>query len=269
MTEHKSPVRNKLVPKNEHQKQLIKSIYENKITLASGPAGTGKTVVPISVAAQMLVEGKITKIVLTRPIVESGSKGKSKLGALPGSMEEKIHPYLVPLFEELSYFLTKDEVATFKNNWKFNRGEQYQQIEILPLEVARGRTFKNTFVILDEAQNATYDQIKLLVTRFGENSRMVISGDESQSDLSFEDYGGLVRFMNRLEGVNGVGIVKFTRADIVRDPIISEILDALEGKVDGSKNGHGKPLSKSEPDDCIRFGRNYLSERFGEGLYES
>tara|TARA_R110002050_G_scaffold8912_5_gene31989 strand:- start:652 stop:1338 length:687 start_codon:yes stop_codon:yes gene_type:complete len=209
--------RKALKPKTENQKTYINVIANNDVTLCTGPAGTGKTAVAVGLACDYLLDKRVEKIVVTRPVIESG-RG---LGFLPGTFEEKIHPYLIPVLEEMEYRLNTNRVQAYRDQGK---------IEVVPLEYMRGRNFHNCFMILDEAQNATFEQLKMFITRIGWNSKAVINGDIDQTDLALKDQGGLEQFLDRLENVTGVGIAELTEADIIRNKIISKILDALLDK---------------------------------------
>jgi len=209
--------RKALKPKTENQKTYIDVITNNDVTLCTGPAGTGKTAVAVGLACDYLLDKRVEKIVVTRPVIESG-RG---LGFLPGTFEEKIHPYLIPVLEEMEYRLNTNRVQTYRDEGK---------IEVVPLEYMRGRNFHNCFMILDEAQNATFEQLKMFITRIGWNSKAVINGDIDQTDLVLKNQGGLEQFLDRLENVTGVGIAELTEADIIRNKIISKILDALLDK---------------------------------------
>ena len=209
--------RKALKPKTENQKTYIDIINNNDVTLCTGPAGTGKTAVAVGLACDYLLDKRVEKIVVTRPVIESG-RG---LGFLPGTFEEKIHPYLIPVLEEMEYRLNTNRVQTYRDQGK---------IEVVPLEYMRGRNFHNCFMILDEAQNATFEQLKMFITRIGWNSKAVINGDINQTDLVLKNQGGLEEFLERLDNVTGVGIAELTEDDIIRNKIISKILDALRDK---------------------------------------
>lgn len=206
--------RKTLKPKTSNQEDYIYTINNNDVTFCTGPAGTGKTAVAVAAACDYLLDKRIEKIVITRPVIESG-RG---LGFLPGTFEEKIHPYLIPVLEELQFRLNSNRVQAYREEGK---------IEVVPLEYMRGRNFHNSFIILDEAQNATFEQLKMFITRIGWESKAVINGDIDQTDLLVRDQGGLEQFLDRLEGVEGVGISELTEADIIRNKIISRILSAL------------------------------------------
>ena len=188
---------------------------ESDLTFCSGPAGSGKTNVAVGLACQYLLEQKIERIIITRPVVETG-RG---LGHLPGTLIEKINPYLVPILEEMNLYLTKMAVDSYISN---------DVIELCPLEYMRGRNFHNCFMILDEAQNATFEQIKMFITRIGRRSKAVINGDLHQSDLKDYTAGGLRKCMDKLDGLDGVSVCELDYSDIVRSGIISKILLRLK-----------------------------------------
>ena len=206
--------RKALKPKTENQEDYIYLIDNNDVTLCTGPAGTGKTAVAVGLACDYLLDKRVDKIIVTRPVIESG-RG---LGFLPGTFEEKIHPYLIPVLEEMEFRLNTNRVQAYREEGK---------IEVVPLEYMRGRNFHKCFIILDEAQNATFEQLKMFVTRIGWDSKAVINGDICQTDLATKDRGGLEEFLDRLDGVDGVGIAELTEDDIIRNEIISRILNAL------------------------------------------
>ena len=203
--------RKQLRSKSENQEEYIRTMVETDVTICSGPAGSGKTSVAVGLACQYILEEKVEKIIVTRPVVESG-RG---LGFLPGTLQEKIHPYLVPIMEEMGMYLLPTERQKFI---------AANIIEIVPLEYMRGRNFHNSFMILDEAQNATLEQIKMFITRIGRDSKATINGDVTQTDLPNDCSNGLSHCMDRLEGVEGVGIVRLDESDIVRNKLISRII---------------------------------------------
>jgi phosphate starvation-inducible PhoH-like protein len=199
-----------LTARTANQKHFIKEIIAHCITLAYGPPGTGKTHVAVGMAAEMLRKNQIEKIVICRPVVPSGRD----IGYLPGSMEEKLAPWLQPLYDELSYYIDR----RFIKQWM-----EQGTIEIVPLAMMRGRTFRDSFVILDEAQNATFDELKMFLTRIGEGTKMVAVGDLNQSDLPRVDAGQYEDVIDLLEGVDQLSIVELDRTDIVRHPMIGEL----------------------------------------------
>lgn len=214
--------RNRLKPRTENQKEYIRTVAENTITFCQGVAGSGKSHIAIGMALEYLLDNKVKKIVITRPVVESGEK----IGYLPGSAEEKLHPYLLPLLDEINYFISMAEYTSLKTNNK---------VEVVPLGLMRGRNFHNCFIVADECQNASYDQLKMLLTRIGTNSKMILTGDVSQSDLSRHMQGGFFHMINNLTDVDGIGISKLSDADIIRNPIIAKILARLDIYEQGSK----------------------------------
>jgi phosphate starvation-inducible PhoH-like protein len=211
----KNIYRNRLKPRSKNQQEYIRSVAENCITLCHGVAGCGKTHIAIGMAIEYLVENKVKKIVITRPVVESGEK----IGYLPGTAEEKLHPYLLPILDEINYFMSPGEYNSHKTN---------HRIEVVPLGLMRGRNFHNTFIVADECQNASYDQLKMLLTRIGTDSKMVLTGDTSQSDLAKFARGGFATMMGALSGLEGIGISHLDYSDIVRNPIIEKILLRLD-----------------------------------------
>ena len=207
--------RKKLKPKTRNQSDYIISMSENDVTFCSGPAGSGKTAVAVGLACEYILNNKVEKIVITRPVVESG-RG---IGFLPGSLVEKVHPYMVPIIEEMKLYLGVETFNTMRST---------NEIEICPLEYMRGRNFHSTFMILDEAQNATFEQIKMFLTRIGVGSKAIINGDLDQTDLKGDSFGGLNSCMGSLDNLEGVGICKLDHSDIVRNDIIAKILKRLK-----------------------------------------
>ena len=205
--------------KTKNQKTYIISIVENDITFCFGPSGTGKSFVAAGIAAQHLNYGKTSQIIVTRPLVCAGKN----LGAVPGEIDDKVKPYLKPMEENLKFFL---------GNKKFKKLLDEYIIKFEPLELMRGASFHNSYMILDEAQNCTLDQIKMFITRIGENSKVIINGDVKQTDL--KDGSGLRICINKLTEIDGVGICEFNHDDIQRNSIISSILVALEDEQDFS-----------------------------------
>jgi len=214
--------RNRLKPRSENQKDYIRTVAENTITFCQGVAGSGKTHIAIGMALEYLLDDKVKKIIITRPVVESGEK----IGYLPGTAEEKLHPYLLPILDEILHFIPISHYTALKLNNK---------IEIVPLGLMRGRNFHNSFIVADECQNASYDQLKMLLTRIGNNSKMVLTGDISQSDLPRNFRGGFLDLIKALDGVDSVGLSRLEYGDIVRNPIIAKILLRLEFLEDETK----------------------------------
>lgn len=206
--------KNRLKPRSINQKEYIRTVSENTITFCKGVPGSGKTHIAIGMALEYLLDGKVEKIVITRPVVEAGER----LGFLPGTAEEKLHPYLLPLFDEIEYFLQM---------MHFHKLKSSRQIEIVPLGLMRGRSFHNAFIVADECQNASYEQLKMLLTRIGIDSKMVLTGDLEQSDLQEPRQGGFQNIIDRLNDVNGIGFAELESVDIVRNPIIADIVRRL------------------------------------------
>ncbi len=204
-----------LYAKTLNQKHYIKAINQNDLVFGIGPAGTGKTYVAVLNGIAKLKEGSIKKIILTRPAVEAGES----LGFLPGDLKEKVDPYLRPLYDALY-----DVLGTKQTDELIEKGT----IEIAPLAYMRGRTLENAYVILDEAQNTTINQMKLFLTRLGFNSKMVVTGDITQIDLPKKIGSGLVNACNLLEGVQGIRIIKFERVDVIRHPLVQKVLSRYE-----------------------------------------
>ena len=215
--------RKSVIARSEKQSDYIEALKENDITMALGPAGTGKSFLAVSVAVTLLMEKKIDRVILSRPAVEAGEK----LGFLPGDMKEKVDPYLRPLYDALYELFGADKIDK-----KIETGE----IEIAPLAFMRGRTLKNCFAILDEAQNATETQIKMFLTRIGENSKLVVNGDPSQVDLINKAHSGLVKSKNILKNINEIEIIEFDHNDVVRHPLVSKIIRAYQTKSADDKN---------------------------------
>ena len=202
-----------VIPRSEKQKKYVRALKENEIIISAGPAGTGKTFLAVAVALTMLLEKKIERIILSRPAVEAGER----LGFLPGDMREKVDPYLRPLYDSLYDLLDFEKIQK-----KIEVGD----IEIAPLAFMRGRTLKNSFAILDEAQNATDTQIKMFLTRIGENSKIVINGDPSQIDLPNKNLSGLNKSKKLLGHLKEISVVDFDHTDVVRHPLVSKIVKA-------------------------------------------
>ena len=203
--------------KNINQFKYMEIISNSTVTFGIGPAGTGKTFLAVASAVKLYAENEIRKIVLTRPAVEAGER----LGYLPGDLSQKIDPYLVPLFDALEHFF---------GNEKLGYLIEKRNIEIVPLAYMRGRTLDNACIILDEAQNATTNQIKMFLTRLGENSKIIITGDETQIDLYKKDYSGLRKTRKKLSNIDEISVMEFQNSDIVRNPIVSKILEVFPEK---------------------------------------
>ena len=212
-----------VIARSEKQSEYIKALKENDIVMSLGPAGTGKSFLAVSVAITLLMEKKIDRVILSRPAVEAGEK----LGFLPGDMKEKVDPYLRPLYDALYELFGADKIDK-----KIETGE----IEIAPLAFMRGRTLKNCFAILDEAQNATETQIKMFLTRIGENSKLVVNGDPSQVDLINKNHSGLIKSKNILKDLKEIKIIEFDHNDVVRHPLVSKIIKAYQNKSIDDKN---------------------------------
>ena len=212
-----------VIARSEKQSEYINALKENDIIMSLGPAGTGKSFLAVSVAVTLLMEKKIERVILSRPAVEAGEK----LGFLPGDMKEKVDPYLRPLYDALYELFGADKIDK-----KIETGE----IEIAPLAFMRGRTLKNCFAILDEAQNATETQIKMFLTRIGENSKLVVNGDPSQVDLINKSHSGLIKSKNILKDLKEIKIIEFDHMDVVRHPLVSKIIRAYQKKSTDDKN---------------------------------
>lgn len=205
-----------IVPRSPTQITYMEALARHDVIFALGPAGTGKTYLAVAQAVSQLISGSVDRLILSRPAVEAGER----LGFLPGDMKEKVDPYLRPLYDALYDTLPAEQVER-----RIASGE----IEIAPLAFMRGRTLANAFIILDEAQNTTIAQMKMFLTRFGENSRMVICGDPKQVDLPQPGASGLADAVARLEGVEGIAVVPFGISDVVRHPVVGRIVQAYEG----------------------------------------
>ncbi|MFL2887023.1 MAG: PhoH family protein [Candidatus Pelagibacter sp.] len=206
-----------VIPRSEKQKNYVRALRESEIIISAGPAGTGKTFLAVAVALTMLLDKKIERIILSRPAVEAGER----LGFLPGDMRDKVDPYLRPLYDSLYDLLDFEKIQK-----KIEIGD----IEIAPLAFMRGRTLKNSFAILDEAQNATDTQIKMFLTRIGENSKIVINGDPSQIDLQNKSLSGLNHSKTLLGHLKEISVIDFDHTDVVRHPLVSKIVKAYSDK---------------------------------------
>jgi len=207
--------RKPVVPRTPHQLKYIQAMLENDVVFGLGPAGTGKTYLAMAMALSLLKEKEISKIILTRPAVEAGEA----LGFLPGDLQEKVAPYLRPLYDAINDMLSPDEAKRYLED---------HTIEIAPLAYMRGRTLSRSFVILDEAQNTTCEQMLMLLTRIGEGSRCAVTGDGSQVDLKRGVKSGLHEALEALKRVQGIEFVRFSQADVVRHPIVAKIITAYD-----------------------------------------
>ncbi len=202
-------------PRTEAQKAYVKSLFDNELAFGIGPAGTGKTYLAVAVGVSMFIGGHVDRIILSRPAVEAGEK----LGYLPGDMKDKVDPYMQPLYDALNDFLPGKQLAKLIEE---------KRIEIAPLAFMRGRTLANAFVVLDEAQNATSMQMKMFLTRLGEGSRMVITGDRTQIDLPRGVQSGLADAERLLKSIPKISFNYFTSKDVVRHPLVAAIIEAYE-----------------------------------------
>jgi phosphate starvation-inducible PhoH-like protein len=207
--------KNRLRPRSENQKKYIEAIKKNTVTFCQGLAGSGKTHIAVGMAIEALLSEEVDKIIITRPVLEAGER----IGYLPGTAEEKLHPYLLPIVDEILYFISMGHYTALKLNNK---------IEVVPLGLMRGRNFHKSFIVADECQNASYDQLKMLLTRIGKNSKMVLTGDTKQSDLNKNFQGGFEHISNTLKNIEGISLSILESIDIVRNPIIAAILKKLE-----------------------------------------
>ena len=223
-----------IVPKSETQRRYVKAIRENDIVFGIGPAGTGKTYLAMAMALAHLKEQKVNKIILTRPAVEAGEK----LGFLPGTIAEKVDPYLRPLYDALYDMVDYDKAIYMLER---------NIIEIAPLAFMRGRTLNDAFIILDEAQNATREQMKMFLTRIGFGSKAVITGDVTQIDLPKKEHSGLVEALKILKGIDGIEFVWFSQEDVVRHPIVAKIIEAYEAYERGSDSAKDKEAEQEVP----------------------
>jgi phosphate starvation-inducible PhoH-like protein len=207
----------RIAARSAAQALYVKAMREHELVFGLGPAGTGKTYLAVAAAVDLLMTGRVERIILSRPAVEAGER----LGFLPGDLREKVDPYLRPLFDALNDMLPAEQIAK-----RMGSGE----IEVAPLAFMRGRTLARAFVILDEAQNTTPMQMKLFLTRLGEGSRMVVTGDPSQVDLPPQTKSGLVDALDAVAGVDGVSVVRFGEKDVVRHPLVAKIVGAYEAR---------------------------------------
>jgi phosphate starvation-inducible PhoH-like protein len=224
--------RRHITPRSAMQARYMRMLHENELVFGLGPAGTGKTYLAVAVAVAMLTRGTVDRIVLSRPAVEAGER----LGFLPGDLREKVDPYLRPLYDALYDMLPAEQVMK-----RLSSGD----IEIAPLAFMRGRTLAHSFVILDEAQNTTPMQMKMFLTRLGENSRMAVTGDLSQIDLPTGQKSGLKDALEAVEHVPGIGTTRFTEVDVVRHPLVAKIVGAYDAR--DRKAKRTTPASSAEP----------------------
>ncbi len=222
--------RRQITPRSPTQARYIQALKSEDLVFGLGPAGTGKTYLAVAFGVSKLAEGKVDRLILSRPAVEAGER----LGFLPGDMKEKIDPYLRPLYDALHDMYSGDQIER-----KLSSGE----IEVAPLAFMRGRTLTNSFIILDEAQNCTPMQLKMFLTRLGENSQMVVTGDPSQTDLPPGTYSGLSDAMQILDGIEGLEFVRFSHSDVVRHPLVSRIVQAYDSQ---PQPGKGKPAGNRQ-----------------------
>ena len=213
-----------IVARSPNQQRYLEAMQTNDLVFALGPAGTGKTYLAVAMAVSALMRGEKSRIILSRPAVEAGER----LGFLPGDLRDKVDPYLRPLYDALYDMLPAEQVL---------RRLESSEIEIAPLAFMRGRTLANAFIIIDEAQNTTAMQMKMLLTRLGENARMIVTGDLTQIDLPRGEISGLREATGILEGVQGIGFVRFEKADIVRHPLVTRMVEAYEAHEKRDKTG--------------------------------
>ena len=217
----------RIAARSPGQQMYIRALRENDLVFGLGPASTGKTYLAVAAAVDLLMTGRVERIILSRPAVEAGER----LGFLPGDLRDKVDPYLRPIFDALNDMLPADQLAK-----RLGSGE----IEVAPIAFMRGRTLSHAFVILDEAQNTTPVQIKMFLTRLGEGSRMVVTGDPTQVDLPAGTRSGLAEALETLRGVDGIAIVRFTDEDVVRHDLVARIVRAYEAR-QGRAGGNQKP----------------------------
>ena len=225
-------------PRNENQRRYLELIEKNSLVFSCGSAGTGKTYLAVHAAVRKLRRGEVRRLIITRPVVEAGEH----LGFLPGDLRDKLNPYMRPIYDALSDLIHSDDLM---------RLEEAGVIEVAPLAYMRGRTLSNAFVILDEAQNTTIGQMKMFLTRMGEGSHMVVTGDQSQNDLPNHVRSGLLDAVHRLRGFEGIGIVEFSPDDVVRHPLVAQIIRAYQApaRKDGDrKEGERRDGDRKESD---------------------
>jgi phosphate starvation-inducible protein PhoH and related proteins len=201
--------------KSSNQKEFIRSIHENDVTIVFGQAGVGKSLLSMGIGMELVLKGIYDKIIITRPTIEVSNE---KIGYLPGSADDKLSPFTRPLYDVVDMLLAPSDAKKFK----------VEKIEVAPICFLRGRNFHNKYIVADEMSNATYEQLLVLVTRVGQNSKLIINGDPTQSDLPFNARGALEDMARKLQGVEGIGIVRLGLEDVFRSVIVSRILTALE-----------------------------------------
>jgi phosphate starvation-inducible PhoH-like protein len=204
-----------LRPKTEGQKNYLRTIQENKITFCIGPAGSGKTAIATRFAINEFLQQKYGRIIITRPLVQAGES----TGYLPGDINNKMDPFVRPIYDELKLYIDCKQLRAYMEEGL---------IEIVPFAFMRGRNFHNAFILADESQNATFDQLKMLLTRLGRESKMVVNGDITQSDIPYRDRGALSMYAKELASVEGINSVYLTNEDIVREPVVADLLAVLE-----------------------------------------
>ena len=224
-----------LAPKTVNQRRYLEAIERNDLVFGVGPAGTGKTYLAVAMAISALINKQVARIILTRPAVEAGER----LGFLPGTLQEKVDPYLRPLYDALYDMLDSDRVEKLLER---------NVIEVAPIAFMRGRTLNDSFIILDEAQNSTAEQMKMVITRQGFNSKMVVNGDITQIDLPAGRRSGLIDAVEVLKGVEGISFVQFDDKDVVRHPLVQRIVKAYERYLDTNGAGRQLSLKLAEPD---------------------
>ena len=207
----------KIIAKTSNQKKILEQHNKNDLLFVIGPAGTGKTYVSVALGVKALKEKKVKKIIITRPVVEAGEN----LGFLPGDLQDKIDPYLKPIYDALEDMIPISKMKKFIDN---------KTIEIAPLAYMRGRTLKDAFILLDEAQNTTESQLKMFLTRLGKNSKMIVTGDISQIDLKKNQSSGLIDAKKRLEGIRGINFTLLDSSDVLRHSLVKKILDKYQNK---------------------------------------
>ena len=205
----------RIIAKTSNQKRIVDLYNKNDLLFVIGPAGTGKTYVSVALGVKALKEKKIKKIIITRPVVEAGEN----LGFLPGDLQDKIDPYLKPIYDALEDMIPVQKMKKFIEN---------KTIEIAPLAYMRGRTLKNAFILLDEAQNTTESQLKMFLTRLGQNSKMIVTGDISQIDLRKNQSSGLIDAKNKLDNIDGIGFTHLDSSDVLRHSLVKKILDKYQ-----------------------------------------